>query len=338
MTRGGTRQTRHGSLAGFLEQLDSSLESGEMADLAPIPLGFGILDQRIGGGINPGDLLVVAGAPGVGKTIATLQWARNIARSGARAVYVCYEHDEFALLSRLLAMEVGEVEPGRSTRDLQERLRHAGADRRTLDDALADDPTYVDAIKALRSYADNLILVRASGAHTSMDDIDGLLAVHAAESTVPTVLVVDYLQKIAMHPEPDTESEKVTRLVESLKDLALDRHVPIVAISAVGFEGMDASRLRMHHLRGSSALAFEADVIVLLNDKMKAISRVHLAYDAKAESKFRDQVVFSIEKNRGGPNLVDTEFHKDFRHFRFDPEGGMVQERLVSERLDEEMV
>jgi replicative DNA helicase len=338
MVRGASRETRHSVLSGLLKDLDSSLQAGELADLAPVATGFGALDQRIGGGLGPGDLMLVAGAPGVGKTIATLQWARNMALAGIRVVYVCYEHDEFSLMTRLLAMEVGEVAPDHSARDLQQRLRDAGANRQTLEEAIGDDPTYALALAALRGYADNLVLVRASGAHTAIDHVDGLLTDYAGDQSIPTILFVDYIQKIAMHPEPDTEGEKVTRLIESLKDLALDHHVPIVSISAVGFEGMDAARIRLHHLRGSSALAFEADVIVLLNDKLKAISRVHLAYDAHAERKFKDQVVFTIEKNRGGPNLVDLEFNKDFRHFRFHPNGGVVNERLVSERLDEAAV
>jgi hypothetical protein len=48
--------------------------------------------------------------------------------------------------------------------------------------------------------------------------------------------------------------------------------------------------------------------------------------------------VFSIEKNRGGPNLIDLEFRKDFAHFRFEPDGGVVAEKLVSERIDEDDV
>jgi replicative DNA helicase len=338
MDRGDTRETRHTYLTGVIDGLDQALQKGELADLEPIPLGYPMLDQRIGGGVSPGDLLVVAGAPGVGKTIAALQWARNVARSGARAIYACYEHDEFVLMSRLLAMEVGEIDSAHPARDLLERLQHAGRDRRSLDDAIADDPSYVQALASLRSYADNLVLVRASGAFTTMNHLDDLLKTYSQDRTIPTVLFVDYLQKVAMHPEPPTEGEKVTRLVEALKDLALDHHVPIITISAVGFDGMDASRIRLHHLRGSSALAFEADVVVMLNEKLKAISRVHLAYDARAHEKFRDQVVFTLEKNRNGQNLMDLEFTKDFRHYRFSPDGGVVQERLVSERLDEAAV
>jgi replicative DNA helicase len=91
----------------------------------------------------------------------------------------------------------------------------------------------------------------------------------------------------------------------------------------------------MYHLRGSSAIAFESDVILMLNDKHKAVSKVHLSYDPIGAQGFKDWVVMSVEKNRGGPNLIDLEFRKDFTHFRFDPRGGLVTEKLVSERMDE---
>jgi replicative DNA helicase len=72
----------------------------------------------------------------------------------------------------------------------------------------------------------------------------------------------------------------------------------VVLLSAVDAEGMRASRLRLFHLRGSSAIAFESDVVVMMNSKEKAISKVHLTYDAVRARSFRNYVVFSVEKNR----------------------------------------
>src|SRR5438445_628967 len=59
-----------------------------------------------GGGLRPGDLVLVGGAQAVGKTTLTLQMARNLAAQGNVAcTFVCYEHDELYLLQRLLALE-----------------------------------------------------------------------------------------------------------------------------------------------------------------------------------------------------------------------------------------
>lgn len=63
------------------------------------------------------------------------------------------------------------------------------------------------------------------------------------------------------------------------------------------------------------------------------MSNVHLQYDSVRAQTYRDWTVFSLEKNRGGPTLVDLEFRKDFAHYRFDPEGTFVSENLIDERV-----
>jgi len=331
------RKTRSTALSDLMTYLDEDMTSGQVARQAPIGTGFKALDETIGGGFKPGDLVILAGPPGVGKTIVALQWARNVAAGGARAIYVCYEHDEAMLMQRLLAQECGRVDPAHPIRDLPERIRQGSREGKGMRDAFAEDAVVQQALNNMEDYAARLLLVRASGAHTALENLDDLVFRYK-DDELNTVLFVDYLQKVAMHPEPDNEGEKVTRLVEGLKDMALTHELPIVAISAVGLVGMDAARLRLHHLRGSSALGFESDVVVMLNEKMKAVSRVHLAYDSTAEKRFREQVIFSVEKNRNGQNLVDLEFRKDFRHFRYHEDGSLVTERLVSERLDEASV
>jgi hypothetical protein len=75
---------------------------------------------------------------------------------------------------------------------------------------------------------------------------------------------------------------------------------------------------------------------MILNDKFAIVSKVHLAYDEVKAKSFKDKAIFSIEKNRGGPALIDLEFRKDFPHYRFDPVGAHVTERLVDERFHEE--
>lgn len=334
----GHRQTRVTRLGDLIDQLDTSLLSGTATDLAAAPTGFKVLDESVGGGLHAGDLVLIGGPPGVGKTIAALQMARNMAASGRHVVYICYEHEETVLTTRLLALETaanGANEP--SGNRISSLLLRGAEGRHGLAETVAADPLVGDALKRMQAYADHLTLVRASGAHTGLAEIGDLIADTAARGPGGTAFV-DYLQKIPVQPEPASESEKVTRTVETLKDLALTHHLPVVAISAVDAPGMQARRLRLHHLRGSSAVAFEADVVVMLNDKAKAVSKVHLAYDSVGAKRFRDWVVMSIEKNRGGPNLIDLEFRKDFANFRFDLDGGFVTEKLVDERLDDDLL
>ena len=329
------RRTRVQTTAEVLEQLDTRLKSHEETDVRSVPTGFDVLDDILGGGLHPGELLLLGGPPGVGKTIAALQWARQLARRGETALFVCYEHEPTTLLVRLLGLEIGEGGGDEKlAQGLTALLAEGDATGRGLDELLRDHPSGSQALERLRSYADRLVMVRASGAHTTLEQIDELMREHSAAGTT-SVLFLDYLQKIPMQPEPAEEAEKVTRTVEGLKDLALEHHMPVVLLSAVDSEGMRASRLRLFHLRGSSAIAFESDVVVMMNSKEKAVAKVHLTYDPVRARDFRNWVVFSIEKNRGGPNLLDLEYDKDFAHFRFDPDGGIVSEKLVDERIDE---
>ena len=120
----------------------------------------------------------------------------------------------------------------------------------------------------------------------------------------------------------------------SLKDLALSRGVPVFAITASDAAGIAAGkRLRTENLRGASALAYEADVVLVLNEKYDVVARHHLMYGATNAERFRAYAVLSIEKNRGGMARVDMEFRKRFEQARFERTGTMVEEQLVDERV-----
>jgi replicative DNA helicase len=322
------------TVAEVLRNLDAEMKAGRAAGLAPLPYGFDPLDAVLGGGMRAGELVLVGGVPGVGKTIFAMQCARNLALAGRPVLYACYEHEEPVLLARLLAMELGELP--HSEDDLEmEKLRLGIQDAAMrgglgLADVLHSEDLIEQANAHLESYADRMLLIKASGAHTGVEELEQVVVDQAANRPV---LFVDYLQKVSVRPEPADEAEKVTRIAEGLKDLALRHDVPIMCIAAADREGLKAKRLRLHHLRGSSALAYECDIALILNDKFSCVSKVHLAYDPVRSSTFKDYVVVSVEKNRGGPTLVDLEFRKDFSYYRFDPTGGLVAENLIDERL-----
>lgn len=313
------------------------LEGGNGTEASPrlqaIPTGFDPLDTTLDGGFRAQDLALVGGQPGVGKTIVTLQWARQIALQGLTAIYACYEHDPNTLLARLLLMELGSrqlVDDPLGASWSRAAVRRIAFGGEVPADLLRRDPVLQAAYEQVSSYADRLWLVRASGAHTGLAELEALLRDHGDGRSV---LFVDYLQKVAVRPEPAEEAEKVTRIAEGLKELALAHDAVVVSVVAADIAGLTAPRLRLHHLRGSSALAYEADVVLTLNDKFQIVSKVHLAYDTVKAETFKQHVVFSLEKNRGGPALLDLEFQKDFPHYRFDPKGAFVAERLVDERI-----
>ncbi|HKA68132.1 MAG TPA: DnaB-like helicase C-terminal domain-containing protein, partial [Actinomycetes bacterium] len=130
------------------------------------------------------------------------------------------------------------------------------------------------------------------------------------------------------------EDERVTLVVEGLKDLALEFGLPVLAVVAADREGTSPGvRLRIHNLRGSTALGYEADVVLLLNEKYDVVARHHLVYDIGNAERFRSYAVVSLEKNRSGVAHVDLEFRKRFEQGRFEADGKLVAERLVDERV-----
>lgn len=302
--------------------------------LTPFPTGFEPLDAVLGGGVRAQDLVLVGGRPGVGKTVALLQWARRVAINGHRAVYACYEHSEDALLARLLCLEIAEqarpedVPVLDKLRILVYEVVHGARDMRDLIEMF---PAAAYAYEEFRGYADRLELLRA----TAETDVPALASIARARADAGALVIVDYLQKVPVD-QPAVESERVAQVAGSLRELALDCDVAVVAAVAADRDGLLARRLRLHHLRGSTALAHEADIVLTLNEKWNSVSKTHLAYDATRARTYRQWVVCSVEKNRDGPSGVDVEFRKDFANYRFEPQGRFVAEQLVDDVLFEE--
>src|SRR4029453_7374888 len=255
--------------------------------------------------------------------------------SQGRAVYVCYEHSEEFLLERLIAMEsalAGEEAPI-SLGDLRNLLAGStgtGSHQGGIGELLAELGQTQPMLQRLAAYEERLFLVKA-GAMTSVEAIGGLARACPGEG--PLGVIVDYLQKVSVFPDPPSEEEQVRRSVEGLKELAMRQSVAVGAGVAGATEGVKAQRMRIHHLRGDTALAYEADVVLILNDKHRAVARHHVVYQPNVAEGFHNWVVFSLEKNRGGVDGIDFELRKRFAHACFDPVGGFLSEQLVDGRL-----
>jgi replicative DNA helicase len=324
------------SLRGVLQQLDGDVRAGRANGLRGIPTGFSPLDSYLHGGLRVGELFLLGGAQGVGKSTWALQLARHVAAGGhGRVLYVCYEHAEEFLLERLIAMEsalAGDEDPigVGDLRNLLAARARVGEEARGIGELLAELGEASLLLRRLAAYEDRLFLVKA-GALTTVEAIGSLA--RACPGTGPLVVVVDYLQKVSVFPDPPSEEEQVRRSVEGLKELAMSQSVAVLAVVAADAEGVKAQRMRIHHLRGDTALAYEADVVVILNDKHRAVARHHVVYHPNVAEGFRNWVVFSLEKNRGGVDGVDFELRKRFAYACFDPAGDFVNEQLVDGRL-----
>jgi replicative DNA helicase len=326
-----------------LNGLSEKVSQGAMAEYQPIPLGLSPLDRTLGGGIRSGELMLIGGAQGTGKTTMSLQIARNIAQSGqANALYICFEHDEEYLLNRLMSMEsalAGPMPP-----DSTKSIRIQDVRREVLGTWMAQggndkpdlrgNPRLRPALDRIARYGQGLYLLRGSHAHTNAANLRTMIeSYRAAAPTRPLVVFIDYLQRVPAVPDPPTETERVTNVVAALKDLALGLGVAVVCVVAADKEGLKAARLRNHHLRGSSALNYESDVILILNEKYHIVAKVNIEFNPHQAQRFRDWTILTVEKNRSGRDAVDLEFEKHFDFSCFDPEGRQVQEKLIEERL-----
>ncbi|MBK8034199.1 MAG: AAA family ATPase [Chloroflexi bacterium] len=338
------------TLTQVLNEADDRVTRGDLVDYVPLPTGFDPLDGFIGGGLRKTELVLLGGAQGIGKTIATLQVARNIAmRPDQYVFYLSYEHTETHLMHRLLCME--SINPpeidlsrGLKLRDLYQIIvaqrakefmgREGGAG--SLQAILRDNPKTAPGLGRILRYADRMILVKASPAVTTLRSIKEMTA-RLCDATGGNVAVfIDYLQKIAVHPErPRDENDKVTIIVEGLKDIAMSLDVPVWAIVAADREGLKSKRIHLFHLRGSSALDYESDIALIMNNKYQIMSKDHAAFNPYTAKQFRDWVVWTIEKNRAGRAMQDMEFQLHGQHFAFDPRGQKVQQTLIDDKIIE---
>src|SRR5215470_4997070 len=164
------------TLTQVLNEANDRVVRGDLVDYVPLPTGFDPLDGFIGGGLRKTELVLLGGAQGIGKTIATLQIARNIAmRPDMYVFYLSYEHTETHLMHRLLCMESVnppeiDVSRGIKLRDLyqiivaQRAKEFMGKDggAGSLQTILRDNPRTAPALARMQKYADRLILLKAS--------------------------------------------------------------------------------------------------------------------------------------------------------------------------------
>jgi replicative DNA helicase len=323
------------ALSEVLSGADARLAAGESAAPRVWPTGFQLLDRYLGGGLRAGELTLLGGPQGLGKTSFVLQVLRNTVSQGGSGVYFSFEHDEATVLQRMIALEAAQTAgvDAPPLHIIREAMEATGAHAGSLEERLVGVGG-AEAVRQIAAYGDRLLIDRASGTTTGLDAIRDVALEVAKRTALTPLVVVDYLQKVAVTEQGGTELDRVTTIVEGLKDLALEHDLPVLAVVAADKEGLVAGkRLRMHHLRGSSALAYEPDVVLIMNEKYDVVARHHLVYDIGNAERFHNWAILSIEKNRSGRDRVDLEFMKRFEHGLFDPSGRQVTEQLVDERV-----
>lgn len=206
--------------------------------------GFTDLDARLGGGMRPGNLIIVAARPGMGKTSFALQVALHTAMHGAASLVCSQEMAEEELSDRAIALQ-GRIN---LERIISGRLHDEDWSRMTAALAqMSEAPLWIDEQPALK-----LLDVRNKARR--------VLREHGSLGLV----VVDYLQ--LMTGEGANRNAEIEAISRGLKQLAKEMALPVIALSQLSreCEKRPNKRPMASDLRDSGAIEQDADVILTL--------------------------------------------------------------------------
>lgn len=283
---GGKLRHIQGGIETVFEDLRSRAEN--KGGPAGEPTGFVDLDRYLSG-LEPGLLYIMAGRPGMGKTAMGLNVLRNVAQSsGKPALFFSLEMPERQLVARLLASEAlvdgGKIKDARLAREDWSRLATAAG-------TLSNLPIYIDDTP--RHDVDNICRV-ARRKHRE----DGL-----------SVIGIDYIQlATSTGKRHDSREQEVSYISQSLKGLAMELEIPVLALSQLnrGVESRQDKRPMISDLRESGAIEQDADTILF-------IYRDEFYHPSTSD---RGLAEIIIGKQRSGPTgTVKTVFRKEFTRF-----------------------
>jgi replicative DNA helicase len=254
-----------------------------------IPTGFSDLDRLLGG-MQRSDLLIVAGRPGLGKSAMLLSIAKNVAQSHKKHVAVfSMEMSNEQLIQRLLAQETKidahKFRQGKVSEDEWARFTHAASTLSEVKIFLDDTPALTPL--QLRSKCRRLHL----------------------EYNLDLVLV-DYLQLMGSDYRTENRVQEVSYISRYLKALARELNVPVMAAAQLSraVEQRTSKRPQLSDLRESGSLEQDADIVIFIHRPDEGIAggeREPIASGSsrRAPSPRVDAVITEIivAKHRHGP-------------------------------------
>ena len=277
----------------LLETFDrlDRLNSPDKDQYQGLPTGIRELDSTITG-LNRSDLIIVAARPGVGKTSLALNIARHVAvTKGRKVAFFSLEMGKEQLASRLLASEAlvegTKLRSGDLSNDEWTRLVEAS-------DILGKAPLYLDDSPDITAQKMKAKLLR-------LKDVD--------------LVMVDYLQLMTSPKRSDNRVNEVAEITRSLKIMAKELNVPVVALSQLRrpTERTKDHRPGLSELRDSGSIEQDADIVMFLHRE---------AYNAISEggemSEDMDQNagLIIVAKNRHGETR-DIPVHWQGEYMRF---------------------
>ncbi|MGE5304397.1 MAG: replicative DNA helicase [Alphaproteobacteria bacterium] len=269
-----------------LKTVEKLYERKEM--VTGVPTGYEDLD-RLTAGLQPADLIIVAGRPGMGKTAFALNIATNAAFTGVGAAVFSLEMAREQLVLRMLCSEArvnsSKVRSGYlGERDFPQLAKAAGR--------LHEAPIYIDDTPAI-----SVLELRAKARRLVRDRTKKI-----------GLIVVDYLQLMRGMGAASNREQEISEISRSLKALAKELNVPVIALSQLNRRVEDRSDRRpmMSDLRESGAIEQDADVIMFIyRDEV---------YNKDEDKRGTAEVI--VAKQRNGPiDTVKLTFLNEYTRF-----------------------
>jgi replicative DNA helicase len=256
-------------------RIDFLYQRENQGSVTGIPTGFDDLDDKTSG-FQPGDLIIVAGRPSMGKTAFSLNIAENVALDSKKAVAVfSMEMGATQLATRMIG-SVGRLD--------QHRMRNGNL----------EDDDWARLTAALGKLNDASIFID-EGAGLSSFDVRARARRLSRQTGGLGLIVVDYLQLMSGNSGRVSENRatEISEISRSLKSLAKELEVPVVALSQLNrsVEQRPDKRPVMSDLRESGAIEQDADLILFIyRDEV---------YNPDSEDKGTAEII--IAKQRNGP-------------------------------------
>jgi replicative DNA helicase len=278
-------------LARVFERIDHLHSQENPSDITGVPSGFVDLDRKTAG-LQPGDLIVVAGRPSMGKTAFALNIAEHVAL-----------HPSVGLPVAIFSMEMSATQL--AMRILSSMAR---VDQTKLRTGRLDNEEWANLTDAIGKLNEARIHVDETAALNALE-LRARARRMKREYGKLGLVVVDYLQLMSASAQGENRATEISEISRSLKALAKELDVPVVALSQLSraVEQRNDRRPLMSDLRESGAIEQDADVILF-------IFREEVYAPEKEEAKGRAEVI--IGKQRNGPiGTVQLTFMGQFTRF-----------------------
>ena len=266
-------------LADALSEVLAEIENPERAGM--VQTGFPALDDQLDGGIRPGELVIIGGRPGSGKTVLGLDVVRHCTFSEGRpALFITAEMSQAQLIKRVISAHAAVPH-----RHLVEGGNEGEGGAMTA----SDWSRIADAMKSLSAAP---LLIADNTQQATLGKVDATITEAKQKHPDLALAVVDFLQLFGMGGRIESRQIEVAAVARGLKNLAGRLQIPIIALCQVNRspEQRQDKRPGMADLRESGEIEQAADRILFVYR-----DDYHNPQTANA-----GEVEFIVAKNRHG--------------------------------------